>query len=269
MLLLNKLIKEYFDSLAEILSYEGDTYGRIVRHKGLIGSNREEVFYNFLVDHLGNSFDCYRNVQIIDSKGNLSREFDIVVTNRLSMTLNSRRTSIVPVESLVAVFSIKSNLNKDELIDSFDLFKSIPQFSKDVLQVNNGGNYDNFTSNFPVYFVIAFKAASGELIKGECEKYLSSNPDFRISNFNSICVINEYDIHYVHDVGIQRKDIRGNDIKSNQFFLGHIQKHFAGIALIDVLLRISRYSTWFPFLNIDMHEYYKYSYEIYSFDPEK
>lgn len=44
---LNKLINDYFDSLAEILSYEGDTYGRIVRHKGLIGSNGEEVFYNF------------------------------------------------------------------------------------------------------------------------------------------------------------------------------------------------------------------------------
>lgn len=254
-------IKEYFNGLAEILSSESNVFGYMVKHKGLVGSNREELFYNFLLNHLGSAFDCYKNVQIINSKGQLSREIDIVVANKLTMTLNTQRTSVVPVESVIAVFSIKSMLDKSQLIDSFELFKSIPEFSENVLQINDPLKYVEFDKHFPVCFVIAFKSIDGNTLLTHCNEYITKNPNYKISSFDSVCVINEFDINYVHCIGKQRYDIKGNPVKSNQFFLGRVKKEISGIALIGILTRVSRYSTWLPFINIDMHEYYKFAYE--------
>ena len=65
--------------------------------------------------------------EVIDSKGNTSKELDIVLNNRLycPVVYNIGKISIYFVESVAVIFEVKSKLDKKEILDSDKKFVSL------------------------------------------------------------------------------------------------------------------------------------------------
>lgn len=87
-----------------------------------IGDAREDVVREYLQEVLPPRF-CVDKGKIFDSEGRLSREFDIIISERIdvapAMSLAGRR--IVPIEAVYGVIEIKSKLDNkqyDNFIES-------------------------------------------------------------------------------------------------------------------------------------------------------
>jgi hypothetical protein len=92
---------------------------RFYQHPTGVGDAREDVVRQYLQEVLSRRFCVYRG-KIFDSDGNLSREFDVIISEAdgvaPAMTLAGRR--IVPIEAVYGVIEIKSALDR-EGYDSF------------------------------------------------------------------------------------------------------------------------------------------------------
>ena len=89
------------------------------RHPSGIGDRREEIVRDVLSDVLPPRFEL-RKGKIVDSQGKLSREFDVIISERADvvppMLIAGRH--VVPVETVYGVIEVKSSLTK-EGYDSF------------------------------------------------------------------------------------------------------------------------------------------------------
>lgn len=102
----------------------------IYRHPTGVGDSREDLFRDYLTEVLPPRFTVDRG-KIIDSLGNLSAEFDVIISERSEVApgMNFSDRRLVPIESVYAVFEVKSLLNREafdqftESVRSLDAFK--------------------------------------------------------------------------------------------------------------------------------------------------
>src|ERR1700692_1094214 len=91
-----------------------DLAERMVEHPGEIGAGREEIFRRCLRAYIPSRFEVSTGFAF-DSKGNVSKQLDIVIANALVCprfeTVGGNR--FYPCESVVAVGQVKSSLTSD------------------------------------------------------------------------------------------------------------------------------------------------------------
>src|SRR5450432_2243007 len=96
-----------------------DLAERMVAHPGELGTGREEIIRRFLRAYLPTRFDVSTGF-VFDSKGNVSKQLDIVIANALVCprfeTVGGNR--FYPCESVVAVGQVKSSLTSDAALSS-------------------------------------------------------------------------------------------------------------------------------------------------------
>ncbi len=87
----------------------------IYKHPSGVGDAREDVVREYLQQVLSPRFIVDRG-KIFDSDGNLSREFDVIISEKNdvapAMSLASRR--IVPIEAVYGIIEVKSSLKRIE-----------------------------------------------------------------------------------------------------------------------------------------------------------
>ncbi len=91
-----------------------DLAQRMVKHPGELGVAREEIIRRFLRAYLPARFEISTGF-VFDSKGNVSKQLDIVIANALVCPRfeTAGGTRFYPCESVVAVGQVKSSLTRD------------------------------------------------------------------------------------------------------------------------------------------------------------
>lgn len=95
-------------------------------HAGEQGRNNERILEGFLAKYLAQRYTVSTG-KVIAATGALSDQIDLIVHDRLSTPQISidEASALVPVESVYAVISVKTSLDKSQLRDAMSGIKSV------------------------------------------------------------------------------------------------------------------------------------------------
>jgi hypothetical protein len=90
--------------------------GRSFNHPGAKGEDSESCWLNWFQEYLPHRYKATKAF-VMDSKGGLSDEIDIVIFDRhySPFLLYRKKSCFIPAESVYAVFEVKQNLNKKNM----------------------------------------------------------------------------------------------------------------------------------------------------------
>lgn len=121
-------LKNYYIQVAQNLTAEAKQAALLANPTG-VGTEREEVYREFLERHLPKTCDVFLGGYVFDVKGNTSKQIDVIVTsgNTPIFQLSDRTRRIAPLEGTIAVAEIKSKLDKANLCSALENFAAIPR----------------------------------------------------------------------------------------------------------------------------------------------
>jgi hypothetical protein len=125
-----ELMRDFFVSSKDSLKAQAVKAGSI-GHKGSTGAAREQYLVDFLQAFLPISYQATRS-RIVDSKGNASSEFDIVISNLLWSPTILKKDGACPifVENVVAAIEVKSFVDKKAIDDTDKKIKTISTLTR-------------------------------------------------------------------------------------------------------------------------------------------
>lgn len=128
------------------VDYEGLT--KQVEHKELRGRAREIVIKDFLKKYLPPALGV-EGGEIISSKGQVSKQMDVIVFDRLHCPLLIRadEVHVFPVEGIYAIVEVKSLLESRELTDCVEKIQSVKRMPKEAY-IQQKGNVIRTTTLF-------------------------------------------------------------------------------------------------------------------------
>ena len=113
-------LENYFTSLGEALRGNAKAAG-ILLNTSDIGVVREKLFKAFLENHLPSSCNVILGGFLFNMEGKESRQLDIIVTTDMSPQYRQfEEKSFACVDGTLAVITVKSELNKDQLHDALN-----------------------------------------------------------------------------------------------------------------------------------------------------
>jgi len=139
--------QELLIKLAQVKSY-------ITKHNPTIGVLTEEIVRGFLKNHLPTLVSVEQGF-IINSKGEISKQCDILIYDSLSYSPLYRinDTVVIPSESVLAIIEVKTTINKSifhKVIEYFKSFDYIPNVKK-YLFIFNSSSIEKIESYFHSY----------------------------------------------------------------------------------------------------------------------
>ena len=151
-------LRDYFQAIADSLEDQKKA-SRIFPNAVDAGATREDLLLELLKRHIPNRCDVIRGGFVFDSKGNESRQLDLIITN--DFTLNFKHfaeKAFAPIEGCTAVISIKSYLSKAELFDALDGLHSMPPMPP--LAINPQATNIKRLGQLPLKNIFAFDGSS-------------------------------------------------------------------------------------------------------------
>ncbi|WP_432356981.1 DUF6602 domain-containing protein [Sporosarcina sp. UB5] len=131
------------------------------KHRGNRGDNSESILREFIREFLPPS-NRVGHGEIIDTKGNISNESDVVILNEHHPYLNElSKPSLFFIEGVSAVGEVKSNLGSADIettLKKCQRFKNMHiKMQKDATVVGNMSDIKRFVDKRP-FFLFAFKS---------------------------------------------------------------------------------------------------------------
>lgn len=121
-------LRKYYAKIAAVLRGEADV-ASVFPNTTDIGLSREGIYAEFLRNHLPSKCNVFLGGFVFDEQEKESKQLDIIITTdttpRFKPTTGSDK-SFSPIEGTLGVVSVKSNLNKEQLIDAVAGIASIP-----------------------------------------------------------------------------------------------------------------------------------------------
>jgi hypothetical protein len=119
-------MNKHYSGLTTRMLSEIETISNSMTHQGEKGHNNELVLAAFLNKHLPKRY-CVSTGKVIAADGQESGQVDLIIHDRLTTPafVEARAWSLVPVESVYAVLSVKTTLNKEELRDSLESISKV------------------------------------------------------------------------------------------------------------------------------------------------
>lgn len=118
---MNFQVRLQFRRLATLLHAQAQVAGGL-GHAATVGALRELVVKKFLRPHLPETIAIYSGI-IIDSKGNQSRQQDIVLVDKAFPTISvgsEDGVALIIAESVLATIEVKSKLDTSELLGTME-----------------------------------------------------------------------------------------------------------------------------------------------------
>lgn len=173
-------LRTYYLDVAAVLRGEAKA-ASIFPNTTDIGMSREHVYAEFLRQHAPSKCNVFFGGFIFGEDGSESAQLDVLVTTDTTPRFNfhnkdGQGKSFSPVEGTLAVASIKSTLNKNELEDVLAGIAGIPPTVPlgDRLSLFDISipNYDDW----PYKIIYASDGISAESLLGHLNNYYLSNP---------------------------------------------------------------------------------------------
>jgi hypothetical protein len=139
--LMSNQLKEIFVTLQEQLetSLRGDRV--VFSHPGSKGDVSETNWLKMLEEHIPNRYQIVNKAFIIDSNGNVSDQIDLTIYDHqyTPILYNRNNQRFIPAESVYAVFEVKQNLSRQNLIYASEKAKSVRQLQRTSTEIVHAG----------------------------------------------------------------------------------------------------------------------------------
>lgn len=131
-------LNDLFLALHDRLACELGITRRTVKHNATMGAVSEDQWIKMLYEHLPKRYKVNRAF-VIDSKGECSKQIDIVIHDRQysPFVLNYGGALYVPAESVYAVFDVKQGMNAEELRDTSEKIASVRSLHRTSIEIHN------------------------------------------------------------------------------------------------------------------------------------
>ncbi|OOV81379.1 DUF6602 domain-containing protein [Acinetobacter sp. ANC 5600] len=186
------------------------------QHHGNRGGYREDSLKNFLTNGKLPDIFGIASGEIISQYSQASKQVDAIIYDKSKSIIfeASESTKIFPIESVLGIIEVKSQLSKTKLIEGLENIKSLktlhaPQLiEKNYGDVMRMGYYNN--PPFGVIFAYSLSGNSLESLKNNLKEWCEYNPPEVWPNF--ICILDEGTINFRNGL----KDVLiSSDIKEN------------------------------------------------------
>lgn len=219
------------------------------------GSEREDIFMEFLKEHIPTRCKVIKGGFIFDSNGHESKQIDLIITNDLTLNFKNLSQysgkSFAFIEGCYAVFSIKTKLTKESLIDSLDNLDSIPPMPP--MQINPALSNTEKANRIPHRFIFAFDGLDYKTIGGHLSEYYAQNHISQTKTVDYIIVNNKY---IIQKNGHKELELQKGVIVQPFSYFPNIGPNIGGFSLWVILTAIQTLSnygsqTLFNFKNYD------------------
>lgn len=132
-------MRQYYEGIASRMQSEINTISEQIRHAGEKGRNNELVLREFLGVHLPKRYTVSTG-KVVAADGHQSRQIDVIIHDRFSTPALAvaHAWDLVPVESVCAVVSVKTTLDRTELKDSMETIQSVRELPRIAAIVEPG-----------------------------------------------------------------------------------------------------------------------------------
>ena len=175
-----KLKEEYFKPIGLVLKGKADV-ASIFPNRPDIGSSREKVYCEFLKQHLPSQCNINYGGFLFNYDGLESKQIDLFVTTDSIPQFNfhnieSEGKTFAPVEGTAAAITIKTKLDKNQLIEALDNLRSIPISKKERIKLPPYFKLPEDIDDYLLYKIIfAFDSIGSDSIKEILDDYFETN----------------------------------------------------------------------------------------------
>lgn len=136
----NERMQHLFMVLQKKMQSELEGARAVLEHTTTLGDTCELKWIDWLKKYLPERY-CIDKAFIIDSKGNLSQQIDVVIYDRqyTPFIFNDGGAIYVPAESVYAVFEVKQTLNKENLEYAAEKAESVRNLHRTSTSIIHAG----------------------------------------------------------------------------------------------------------------------------------
>jgi hypothetical protein len=197
-------LNRYYNEVASVLRGEANA-ASIFPNSTDIGTSRERVYVEFLREHLPPNCRAMMGGFLFAIDGAESGQIDVIVTSDVVpryefFSKNDSGKSFSCIDGTVAVVSVKSNLNTNELHDALSNLASLPDkepLGNRVMPTFKLNGYDDW----PFKIIYASSGVSLDTLMKGIETFYNSRPDIPVNKRPNI--IHVAGKHVVQRIGEQ------------------------------------------------------------------
>ncbi len=178
-------IKSYFKDVSKVLEAQSKLSSN-VKHKGLIGQNREVFIQNFIKKSFPKKF-VIGNGEIIDSSDKLSKQADIVIYDEFMPTFDYGSSKHFLSGGVLGHIEVKSNLDSDKLKEALEVTKSVKEINRDIDATMHFGDLPKKINSF----IFAYHGLSKENFKKKIIEFYKNEKNMD-NVVDAVCVLNKY-----------------------------------------------------------------------------
>jgi hypothetical protein len=172
-------IRSHYDAVAATLRTAADA-ASVFANNGDVGQTREKAYLEFLKQSVPYKCNVFLGGFLFDENGAESKQMDVIVTTdtvpRYFLPVGVDQKSFSPVEGTLAVVSVKSSLNKEQLFDALGGVASVPLTRPLEGRVNPALKIRDY-DNWPVKVVYASSDGLEPIgLLNHVNQYYAQNP---------------------------------------------------------------------------------------------
>ncbi|MDV6342285.1 DUF6602 domain-containing protein [Nitrosomonas sp. Is24] len=248
-------IQNYFNGVVDKIA-SSSSIANTAHHRPDIGTNREKIVKDFLVNHLPRRLSASLGGQIISHDGHESGQLDVVITNDLGVRFDENEKTFVTCESIAGVITVKSTLNKRSLIDALANLLTIPEPSPEVLhfKILKPGSVEVFLDKHPSRYVFSYDGVDGKKCLQYVKDFYRERPDIPLRCYPRGIIVNrKYMISFIRN---QTTTSTGHTIPKDSFFFMPLEESLRGYPFLQLLNDLSSYADWLNHMHISIHPYF-------------
>lgn len=177
-------LKTYFDKAGQVLRGETEV-ASVFPNTSDIGLSRELIYAEFLKQHAPSKCNVFLGGFLFGENGDESRQLDIIISTDTAPRYNfynqdGKGKPLGPVEGCLGVASIKSTLDKAQLIDSLEGIASIPATQPLGNRINPMIKLDGY-EDWPYKIIYTSDGLTAETILGHINAFYSLKTEIPIT----------------------------------------------------------------------------------------
>jgi len=175
-------LHEYYSDVAKVLRNEASA-ASIFRNTTDIGNSREDVYRKFLKEHCPSKCNVLSGGFLFDEDGNESRQIDVIITTdtcpQFNLFSGGKSKTFACVEGALGCVSVKSTLDKDQLVDSLENLASIPATRPLGKRASPLIRIDDY-ADWPYKVIYASDGSDWSTIDKHVQTFYAHNPDIPV-----------------------------------------------------------------------------------------
>ena len=228
------------DTLHDDIHQRLENARKVFGHPVTKGDASENVWLKLLETYLPKRYQVAK-AHVVDSKGAFSQQIDVVVFDRQysPFILNFEGQTIIPAESVYAVFEAKQTINAELIEYAKDKIKSVRQLYRTSLPIPHAGGVYSPKPLMPIYGgILTFDSDWSPALGKALLNSLETDDDLKRLNIGCIAAHGYFDFtpdKQVYEI------VKGGKPATSFLFKLISELQFSGtVPMIDVLA----YSQW-------------------------